>query len=105
MLGRPRVLRDRQTIGMCCRIAFTKPIFSKNEMNTAIPPKGVTARFVSRRISRSSDNRASISRGTGLSVAFGSILLLSQIFGREFEAQLRFSGLLLDDAPLGRSVR
>src|SRR4051794_39443387 len=64
---------------MCCRTASTKPIFSRNEMKTAIPPNGVTARCVSRRINRSSDNRASISRGTGLSVAFDSIPLLSQI--------------------------
>jgi hypothetical protein len=45
------------------------------------PPNGVTARYVSRRISRSSDKRAMISRGTGLSVAFDSISLLSQILG------------------------
>jgi hypothetical protein len=52
-------------------------------MKTAIPPNGVTARCVSRRIkiNRSSDNRAVISRGTGLSVAFDSIPLLSQILG------------------------
>jgi hypothetical protein len=50
-------------------------------MKTAIPPNGVTARCVSRRINRSSDNRAVISRGTGLSVAFDSIFLLSQILG------------------------
>src|SRR6266446_6842058 len=48
-------------------------------MKTATPPNGVTARRVSRRINRSSDNRAVISRGTGLSVAFDSIPLLSQI--------------------------
>jgi hypothetical protein len=36
---------------------------------TAIPPNGVTARCVSRRIKRLSDNKASISRGTGLSAA------------------------------------
>jgi hypothetical protein len=54
---------------------------SRNEMKTAIPPNGVTARCVSRRINRSSDNRAVISRGIGLSVAFDSISLLSQILG------------------------
>jgi hypothetical protein len=32
------------------------------EMKTAIPPNGVMARCVSRRINRSSDNRAVISR-------------------------------------------
>ena len=51
-------------------------------MKTAIPPNGVTARCVSRRINRSSDNRALISRGTGLSAAFDSIPLLSQILAR-----------------------
>src|SRR5205085_6257862 len=66
---------------MCCRTASTKPILLRKEIKTAIPPNGVTARCVSRKISRSSDNRASISRGTGLSVAFDSILLLSQILG------------------------
>jgi len=66
---------------MCCRTASTKPILPRNEMKTAIPPNGVTARFVSRKINRSSDNRAMISRGTGLSVAFDSIPLLSQILG------------------------
>src|SRR5258708_9748730 len=66
---------------MCCRTASTKPILPRNEMKTAIPPNGVTARCVSRRINRSSDNRAVISRGTGLSVAFVPIPLLSQILG------------------------
>src|SRR3979490_2177375 len=64
---------------MCSRTAFTKPILPRNETKTAIPPNGVTARCVSRRINRSSDNSAVISRGTGLSVAFDSIPLLSQI--------------------------
>src|SRR6185312_10318249 len=53
----------------------------RKETKTAIPPNGVTARCVSRRINRPPDNRASISRGTGLSVASDSILLLSQILG------------------------
>src|SRR6266852_5097547 len=66
---------------MCSRTAFTNPILPRNEMKTATPPNGVTARCVSRRINRSSDNRAEISRGTGLSVAFDSISLLSQIPG------------------------
>src|SRR5438445_4171671 len=66
---------------MCSRTAFTKPILPRNEMKTATPPNGVTPRCVSRRINRSSDNRAVISRGTGLSVAFDSISLLSQIPG------------------------
>src|SRR5207248_3730063 len=75
---------------MCCRIAFTKPIFSRNEMKTATPPNGVTARCVSRRINRSSDNRAAISRGTGLSVAFDSIPLLSQILERNLTLNFGF---------------
>src|ERR1700693_3033433 len=86
---------------MGCRIAFTKPIFSRKEMKTAIPPNGVTARCVSRRINRSSDNRATISRGTGLSVAFDSIPLLSQILQPFSYSELRFSGLLV----LARGLR
>src|SRR5260370_3564735 len=69
---------------MCSRTVFTKPILPRNEMKTATPPNGVTARWVSRRINRSSDNRAVISRGTGLSVVFDSIPLLSQIRGGNF---------------------
>jgi hypothetical protein len=46
--------------------------------NTTVPPNGVTARFVSRTIRRSFDNRASTSRGTALSVASELISLLSQ---------------------------
>src|SRR4051794_33058710 len=64
---------------MCCRTACTKPILSRKKMKTAIPPKAVTARCVSRRINRSFDNKALISRGTGLSVTSDSIPLLSQI--------------------------
>src|SRR5438105_14110503 len=64
---------------MCCRSASTKPILPRKETKTATPPNRVTARCVSRRINRSSDNSAVISRGTGLSVAFDSIPLLSQI--------------------------
>src|SRR5260370_2785097 len=91
---------DRQRIGMCCRTAPTKPIFSRKEMKTAIPPNGVTARCVSRRINRSFDNSAVISRGTGLSVAFDSIPLLSQILGRNptsnfgFSAQSSYNGFV-----------
>src|SRR6266851_7278198 len=75
---------------MCSRTTFTKPILPRNEMKTAIPPNGVTARCVSRRINRSSDNRAVISRGTGLSVAFDSISLLSQILGPNFTPNFGF---------------
>src|ERR1035437_8374018 len=41
-------------------------------MKTATPPKGVTARWVSRRITRSPESSAVISRGTGLSEVFAS---------------------------------
>src|SRR6266481_9750597 len=75
---------------MCSRTAFTKPILQRNEMKTATPPNGVTARCVSRRINRSSDNRAVISRGTGLSVAFDSISLLSQILGPHLTSNFGF---------------
>src|ERR1700730_11715643 len=84
-------LGDFQQIGICCRTASTKPILLRNEMKTAIPPNGVTARCVSRRINRSFDNRAVISRGTGLSVAFDSIPLLSQILGRNPTSNFVFS--------------
>jgi hypothetical protein len=59
-------------------------------MKTAIPPNGVTARCVSRRINRSLDSRASISRGTGLSVAFDYTLLLTQIVGSHHALYLCF---------------
>jgi hypothetical protein len=61
-------------------------------MKTAIPPNGVTARCVSRRINSSSDNRAAISRGTGLSVALDSIPLLSQIVGAKIILNFVFPG-------------
>src|SRR4029077_21082180 len=57
----------------------------------ATPPNGVTARCVSRKINRSSDNREVISRGTGLSVAFVSIRLLSQTLGRNPTSNVVFS--------------
>src|SRR5450631_746099 len=41
-------------------------------MKTATPPKGVTARWVSRRITRSPESRAVISCGTSLSEVFAS---------------------------------
>src|SRR5712692_4743606 len=78
---------------MCCRTASTKPILPRKETKTAIPPNGVTARCVWRRINRSSDNRALISRGTGLSVAFDSIPLLSQIIGRNPTSNFGFPAL------------
>src|ERR1019366_7614523 len=59
----------------------------------ATPPSGVTARCVSRRITRSFDSRALISRGTELSAASGFILLLSQMSTRKQNAELRNSGL------------
>src|SRR6266853_7032585 len=79
---------------MCCRTASTKPILPRKEMKTAIPPNGVTARCVSRRINRSSDNRALISRGTGLSVAFDSVPLLSQILASKITPNFGFSAYL-----------
>ena len=62
-------------------------------MNTATPPNGVTERWVSRRISRSSYSNAWISFGTDLSRSFGSILPLSQSPGAFGQSQLRNSGL------------
>src|SRR5712691_3468517 len=86
---------ERHRIGICCRIASANPIFPKNKIKTAIPPNGVTARCVSRRINRSSDNRAVISRGTGLSVAFVPIPLLSQILGGNLTLNFGFQDYVL----------
>src|SRR5258708_6191195 len=51
--------------------------FPEIKQKTANPPNGVTARCASRRLNRPSDNSAVISRGTGLSVAFDSMPLVS----------------------------
>src|SRR5216684_3484691 len=94
---------------MCSRTAFTKPILPRNEMKTATPPNGVTARCVSRRINRSSDNRAVISRGTGLSVAFDSISLLSQILGPNLTPNFGFPanlhGFVAADIPSRKVIQ
>jgi hypothetical protein len=52
---------------------------SKYVMKTAIPPKGVAARWVSRRITRSSESEAVISSGTGLSELFASTHLYRKL--------------------------
>src|ERR1700740_2361978 len=65
-------------MGMCRRSCPVRSIFCRKATKTATPPKGVTARLVSRRISRSLDSRAAISRGTDLSAVLVSIPLLSQ---------------------------
>src|ERR1017187_1034307 len=77
---------------MCCRSFSTNPSLCRKTTKTATPPSGVTARCVSRRISRSFDSRALISRGTELSAASGFILLLSQMSTRKQNAELRNSG-------------
>ena len=59
-------------------------------MKTAIPPNGVTARCVSRRINRSSDNKALISRGTGLSAALIPFPCCLQTLTRYFTSRLDF---------------
>jgi hypothetical protein len=74
-------------------------------MKTATPPNGVTARCVSRRINRSSDNRAVISRGTGLSVAFDSISLLSQILGPNLTPNFGFPDKQSDGIALSSDPR
>ena len=75
-------------------------------MKTAIPPNGVTARCVSRRINRSLDSRASISRGTGLSVAFDSIPPVDSNRWEPPRVVLMFSGLaaLLSICWIGEGV-
>jgi hypothetical protein len=54
-------LGDFHRIGMCRRSCPTTSIFCGKEMKTVTPPKGVTARLVSRRLGRSLDSRAAIS--------------------------------------------
>lgn len=51
-------LGDFHWIGMCCRNCPTRSILRRKETRAATPPKGVTARLVWRRISRSLDSRA-----------------------------------------------
>jgi hypothetical protein len=69
---------------------FHEADFVQEENENRDPAKWVTARCVSRRINRSSDNKASISRGTGLSAASDSIPLLSQILARYLTANFGF---------------
>src|ERR1017187_10700730 len=64
-------------------------------MKTEIPPKGVTARWVSRRITRSPESRAVISCGTGLSEVFASTPLYRRHLRSEYSSasEFRFNGL------------
>src|SRR5208283_629659 len=59
-------------------------------MKTATPPKGVTARWVSRRITRSPESRAVISCGTGLSEEFASTLLYRKHLHAEYSSASEF---------------
>src|SRR5271157_1566779 len=68
-------------------------VILRETQRAVTPPRGVTARCVSRRIPRSFDNRELISRGTELSAASGFISLLSQMSTRKHNAELRNSGL------------
>src|ERR1039457_5602249 len=59
-------------------------------MKTATPPKGVTARWVSRRITRSPESRAVISRGTGLSEEFASTPLYRKHLSAKYSSASEF---------------
>lgn len=68
---------DRQHTVIHCRTLPIRSILRRQLTKMAPTPKGVAAGLVSRRISRSPESRASISRGTELSVVFDSTPLLS----------------------------
>jgi hypothetical protein len=70
-----------------------KPQLVKESYKHRNPAQRVTARCVSRKINRSFDNRALISRGTELSAASGFISLWSQMSTKKQNAELRNSGL------------
>src|ERR1035438_8484768 len=59
-------------------------------MKTATPPKGVTARCVSRRITRSPESRAVISRGTSLSEMFASTPLYRKHLRAKYSSASEF---------------
>ena len=59
-------------------------------MKTATPPKGVTARWVSRRTTRSPESKAVISCGTGLSGVFTSTTLYRRHLGRQYSSISEF---------------
>src|SRR2546423_15265246 len=59
-------------------------------MKTATPPKGVTARWVSRRITRSPESRAVISCGTGLSEVLASTPLYRKYLRAEYSSASEF---------------
>src|ERR1035438_4196464 len=59
-------------------------------MKTATPPKGVTARWVSRRITRSPESRAVISRGTSLSEMFASTPLYRKHLRAKYSSASEF---------------
>src|SRR5208283_3173301 len=71
-------------------------------MKTATPPKGVTARWVSRRITRSPESRAVISCGTGLSEEFASTLLYRKHLHAEYSSASEFRFRESQPLPHGR---
>src|ERR1700740_404642 len=93
-------------MGMCRRSGPARSIFCRKATKTATPPKGVTARLVSRRISRSLDSRAAISRGTDLSAVLVSIPLLSQTLTVDAQPNLgnEDKGIRIAPGGLARSV-
>src|ERR1035438_9093147 len=73
-------------------------------MKTATPPKGVTARWVSRRITRSPESRAVISRGTSLSEMFASTPLYRKHLRAKYSSASEFR-LSLAPASLAPRAR
>ena len=79
-------------------------------MKTAPPPKGVTARWVSRRITRSPASRAVISRGTSLSEMFASTPLYRKHLRAKYSSASEFrinypttAGVIETTCPLGNT--
>src|ERR1035438_9323143 len=79
-------------------------------MKTATPPKGVTARWVSRRITRSPESRAVISRGTSLSEMFASTPLYRKHLRAKYSSASEFrinypttAGVIETTCPLGNT--
>src|ERR1035438_4834657 len=68
-------------------------------MKTATPPKGVTARWASRRITRSPESRALISRGTSLSEMFASTPLYRKHLRAKYSSASEFRIIPSDRLP------
>src|SRR3954467_11777123 len=87
---------DFHRTGRWRRTCSTRPIFCKYVMKTATPPKGVTARWVSRRITRSPESRAVISCGTNLSEVFTSTPLYRKHLRAKYSSVSEFRLIIVD---------